>query len=65
MRIMMKYIELMYDNEKERKGLLIIPGFFAILMIVRGVSENLFRTGSEIIFVLNGKRIDILVSFES
>jgi hypothetical protein len=64
-RIMMKYIELMYDNEKERKGLLIIPCFFAILMVVRGISENLFRTGSEIIYLCNGKKIDIQVSLES
>lgn len=49
----MKYIELMVDvdDESQRKKLRIYPYFFAVLMILRGVSENVFRTGSELVYI--------------
>ena len=53
-RITQKFIELMIEKETERKNVIIVPGFFAVLLLVRGVSENLFRTGSQIVYMLNG-----------
>ena len=62
---MMKYIELMHHDETKRKKLKYLQMVFSFLMIMRGVSENILRTGSEIIYVMLQDKIDIEVSIES
>lgn len=54
LKIMGKYCELMVDDEHmdKRKKLRFFPLPFAFLMIARGVSENIFRTGSELVMYL-------------
>jgi hypothetical protein len=45
-KTMMKYIELMHNDESKRKKLKWLQVLFSFLMIMRGVSENIIRTGS-------------------
>lgn len=40
------------EHEKERKKLKVYPYIFALLMLLRGISENVFRTGSEIVIMM-------------
>lgn len=45
-KTMMKYIELMHHDENKRRKLKYLQILFSFLMIMRGVSENIIRTGS-------------------